>query len=112
MGGLVFAEGSHVHGTLNPAVAARRFPVMKNAAMCVGDISIHMGWTLHGALKNLTETVREAMSICHYADGTRIDAPADRIFDEIFMTRFFPGLRPGDIAAGKVTPVVFPYSGV
>jgi ectoine hydroxylase-related dioxygenase (phytanoyl-CoA dioxygenase family) len=111
MGGLVFAEGSHLHGKLNPAQDARRFRVVKNEPMRVGDVSVHMGWTLHGALKNTTGIVREALAVFAYADGVRIDVPGKRPFDDIFLTHIFAGLGAGDIAAGKATPVVFRRSG-
>jgi hypothetical protein len=110
MGGLVFAQGSHQHGLLKP-VDAKRFPIVRNGAMRPGDVSIHTCWTIHGTVKNSTETMREAIGVCYYADGARIDAPAGRIFDRIFMTRFFAGLGPGDIAAGPITPVVFRRNG-
>ena len=108
MGSLIFAEGSHLHGALDAPAAGRDFAVARNGPMRAGDASLHMGWTLHGALKNTSGRLREAITIGYYADGARIrlDGGAPSIMRN-FLDSYFPGLAPGDPAAGPLTPVVY-----
>lgn len=108
MGPLIFADGSHLHGALEAPAAGGRFPVARNGPMRAGDASLHMGWTLHGALRNTSGRMREAITIGCYADGARIrlDGAAPPIMRN-FLDSYFPGLAPGDLAAGPLTPVIF-----
>ncbi|ADO71927.1 phytanoyl-CoA dioxygenase family protein [Stigmatella aurantiaca] len=110
MGGLVFAEGSHQQGHQEPAAAAR-FRLARNGAMKAGDLSLHMGWTLHAAGKNASTVMREAIAVCFYADGARVASEEGLPFRRSLMTSYFAGLRPGDVAAGPLNPVVFRRSG-
>ena len=108
MGSLIFAEGSHLQGALKVPAVDRGFTVVRNGPMRAGDASLHMGWTLHGALKNSSGQLREAITIGCYADGARIrlddDAP---LIMRNFLESYFPGLAPGDLAAGPLTPVIY-----
>jgi len=108
MGGLVFASGSHLHGMLDPRTEVRRFPLARNGAMAAGDVSIHLGWTLHASQPNATDTMREAVAVSYYPDGTTITADRHLPFARQLMNRCFAGLLPGDLAAGAANPVVFP----
>jgi hypothetical protein len=76
------------------------------AAMCAGDASFHYGWTLHGAPGNTTSLTREVMTVIWFADGTRVLAPnnPNRQRD---LARWLNGIRPGELAAGPLNPVVF-----
>lgn len=108
MGALVFAEGSHLHGLLeNPWVAAEQFPLVQTGSMKAGDVSVHMGWTLHASLKNTSPQMREALAICYYGDGARIQTRGDLPFMRGLMNSCFDGLSPGDPAVGPLTPVVY-----
>jgi ectoine hydroxylase-related dioxygenase (phytanoyl-CoA dioxygenase family) len=106
MGGLVFAEGSHQHGYQEPS-AVSRFRLVRNGAMKVGDVSLHMGWTLHASGKNASTMMREAVAVCFYADGARVAGGEGLPFRRSLMTSYFAGLRPGDVAVGAMNPVVF-----
>jgi Phytanoyl-CoA dioxygenase (PhyH) len=108
MGSLIFADGSHLQGALDTSSANGRFSVARNGLMRAGDASMHMGWTLHGALRNTSQRMREAITIGYYADGARIrvNRAAPPIMRN-FLDSYFPGLGPGDLAAGPLTPVVF-----
>jgi ectoine hydroxylase-related dioxygenase (phytanoyl-CoA dioxygenase family) len=108
MGGLVFARGSHRHGMLDPATAVRRFPLARNGALAVGDISIHMGWTLHASQQNSTDVMREALAVSYYPDGTAVDANRHLPFARQLLNEYFAGLEPGDLATGEANPIVFP----
>ena len=108
MGSLIFAEGSHTGGALNPPRDAGRFPQVANDAMAVGDISIHLGWTIHSSMKNSSEHMREVVALGYYADGARIAARPPIPITKSMMEDIFPGLAPGDLAAGPMTPRVYP----
>lgn len=108
MGALVFAEGSHLSGALdNPFAARERFPLAQTGNLKVGDVSVHMGWTVHASLKNTSARMREAFSVCYYADGARIRLRGDVPFMRSLMDSYFAGLSPGDVAAGPRNPVVY-----
>jgi hypothetical protein len=61
---------------------------------------------LHGAPGNRTSQTREVMTVIWFADGTRVLAPdnANRHRD---LARWLNGIRPGELAAGPLNPVVF-----
>jgi ectoine hydroxylase-related dioxygenase (phytanoyl-CoA dioxygenase family) len=107
MGTLIFAEGSHLYGQAAATAARNRFPVAHTGAMRAGDVSLHYGWTLHGALKNSSARMREAFAICYYADGARIQTSEGAPFMESLIESCFPGLSAGDLAIGPLNPVVF-----
>lgn len=118
MGPLTFASGSHAQGLLCPLaisdesnsrieeiIRQRRFPVVR-AAMSCGDATFHSGWTLHSAPGNHTDTLREVMTVIYYADGTRLLEP-DNPHRPADLARWFPGRRPGEIAASPLNPLLF-----
>lgn len=107
MGGLVFAEGSHLSGELVPSKDVKRFPVVQNGAMRAGDASVHMGWTIHSSLPNSTRNMREVITIGYYADGTRIRERGSVPIVRTFLETYFAGLTSGDLAEGPLNPVVF-----
>jgi hypothetical protein len=108
MAPLVFAEGSHLlRAPVAPQTIGGQFHVAQNGAMQAGDVSLHMGWTLHGALKNSGEHMREAFAICYYADGARIERREGGLFIQNILNNCFPGLAPGDPAFGPLNPVVY-----
>lgn len=108
MAPLVFAEGSHLHGCLDdPLGGAGRFPLVQSGAMAAGDVSLHLGWTLHGALKNSSARTREAFAICYFADGARIERREGGPFIQNILNSCFPGLAPGQLAEGPLNPVVY-----
>ncbi|WP_437664960.1 phytanoyl-CoA dioxygenase family protein [Sorangium sp. So ce1182] len=111
MGGLMFAGGSHRYGPLALPSALGRFEIASNGAMRAGDISIHMGWTLHASRRNASRSMREAISVCYYGDGARVAEGDQVLFRRRLSARYFAGLRPGDEAAGPMTPVVFRRGG-
>jgi hypothetical protein len=108
MGTLVFAEGSHLEGQVDPAAASRRFPLVPDGDLQAGDASIHMAWIAHASLANASERMREAVAICLYADGARVRRGGRTPFEQTILDGYFHGLRPGDLAAGPMNPVVFP----
>ncbi len=106
MGDLVFADGSHHDGPLDPS-AHDRYPQAHNGSMAAGDMSYHLGWVLHAAGANASNAPREAFGIGYYVDGARIAARAPAPFVQDFLDRYFPSLVPGAPAIGPLNPVVY-----
>lgn len=121
MGVLTFASGSHREGqvlsmaisdaseqALSALVKERGFPVVR-AAMRAGDATFHAGWTLHHAPPNRTDRLRQIMTVIYYADGTRIIAP-DNPHRPADLARWFPGQKPGELAASPLNPLLYSKS--
>ena len=117
-GALTFASGSHREGflghlaisdesqeTWDKLVKERGYPVT-NAAMQAGDATFHTGWTLHTAPGNSGLHTREVMTIIYFADGTLALEPdnENRAND---LAGWLPGVRPGELAASALNPLVY-----
>ncbi|HZU73299.1 MAG TPA: phytanoyl-CoA dioxygenase family protein [Acidimicrobiales bacterium] len=119
IGSMTFASGSHRLGYLGEFAISDRseeefgrlihdrgIPLTTHGAMEPGDATFHAGWTLHGAPPNPTGTLREVMTVIYFADGLRAvepDHPA-RAFD---LKVWLPGVKPGELAASEINPVVY-----
>ncbi len=121
MGVLTFASGSHAEGSLLNAsisdesdagfediVKEREYPV-EHAAMNAGDATFHSGWTVHRAPANETSNMREVMTVIYFADGTHLLEP-DNPHRPADLARWFPDQKPGELAGGALTPVVYSAS--
>jgi len=119
MGTMCFAAGSHKGGHLkqiqisdaseayfNEYLTAEGFDIICSGDLQAGDATFHNGWTLHRAGPNLTDTMREVMTVIYYPDGTRLLKP-DHEHRQIDFDVFFKGMKPGESAASHMTPVVF-----
>ena len=119
MGTMRFASGSHVAGYLGDMpisddseqkleeyIRSRGYRIAPGVAMEAGDATFHRGWTLHGAPANATDRTREVMTVIWYADGARVTQP-DNASRQRDLERWLPGLRPGDLAATELNPLVF-----
>lgn len=121
MGSMTFADGSHREGFVAVAeeisdasetfferyVAERGFPLRTSGAMRAGDATFHSGWTLHRAPGNVTDRVREVMTIIYYPDGTRVSEPSSH-FQVADQAAWLNSIPAGEVAAGPLNPVVFP----
>jgi ectoine hydroxylase-related dioxygenase (phytanoyl-CoA dioxygenase family) len=120
MGVMRFASGSHKDGflghlpisdkseaTFQQYVADKGFTITSGGPMMPGDCTFHSGWTLHSAPPNQTDMMREVMTIIYYADGVKVLEPdnGNRKHDR---DRFLPGLKGGDLAVSKFTPLLYP----
>jgi ectoine hydroxylase-related dioxygenase (phytanoyl-CoA dioxygenase family) len=119
MGTMRFASGSHLDGYLGDMpigddseqkfaeyIQKRGYSIAPGVAMKAGDATFHYGWTLHGAPANATGRPREAMTVIWYADGARVTEP-DNFNRRRDLERWMPGLKPGDLAASELNPLVF-----
>jgi len=119
MGIMKFATQSHKHGYLadiggisdeseariDEFVSGKGLELSKPTVMQAGDATFHDGWTLHRAPGNLTDTMREVMTVIYFADGARVLQPdhenreADRA---AWLKR-----QPGKLADGELNPVLY-----
>lgn len=118
MGPLAFAPGSHrfeagrhlaisddSDATCREALAAAGFG-RSIEPFALGDVSFHLGWTYHDAPPNRTERVRRVMTVIYIDAEMRIAAPAHE-HQAVDLEAWFPGLRPGMLAASELNPVLW-----
>jgi len=119
MGGMEFGSGTQRRPALaelaisdeseaffERMAASGEFPVTRPVPMAAGDATFHAGWTLHRALPNTSNQLREVMTIICFADGSRLLEPHYQERKSPFES-LFPGLKPGDVAASDLTPIVY-----
>ena len=118
MGPIQFATGSHLNGFMGQYAISdssqdffQQFIEEKRylcwqGSMRAGDATFHNGWTMHGATANKTETMREAMIVTYYPDGTMVDELCNpsRFYD---VQNFLGGKREGDSADSEMNPVLY-----
>ena len=96
-----FVKGSHEFGDLyGPGLSSesqkyfdeiihkKKLEVFQVEEMNAGDATFHFGWTVHGAPKNSTHKMREAIIVSYFEDGTRIselDNPSRKIDAEFYL---------------------------
>lgn len=71
--------------------------------MGAGDVGFHHGWTVH--LPNASGTTREVMTVIWFGDGLTVQRRANPA-QQRDLAAWLPGLRPGDLAASDVNPVL------
>ncbi|MCH2174285.1 MAG: phytanoyl-CoA dioxygenase family protein [Lentisphaeria bacterium] len=87
------------------------FETINHGAMEAGDATFHNGWTLHGAMGNKSQQLREVMTIIYYPDNTGLlpePDPLNRWNDNRRddLESWFPGCKPGDLAKSELTPLL------
>lgn len=117
MGSMTFADRSHENGFIelgdqisdaseeffDQYVRDRGYPLSGGGSMAAGDATFHSGWTLHRAPGNVTDTVREVMTVIYYPDGTRVAAPQNK-FQENDLVAWLNPASPGEYANGPLNP--------
>jgi ectoine hydroxylase-related dioxygenase (phytanoyl-CoA dioxygenase family) len=119
MGGMEFGSGTHRRPALaelaisdesqaffERMAASGEFAVAKPVPMAAGDATFHAGWTLHRAMPNTSDQMREVMTIIFFADGARLLEPRYQERRGPFES-LFKGLKPGDAAASDLTPIIY-----
>jgi ectoine hydroxylase-related dioxygenase (phytanoyl-CoA dioxygenase family) len=73
----------------------------------LGEISFHLGWTFHRAGPNNSDRPRKVMTIIYIEDGCRVIQPKYKAHEND-LAGWFPGLKPGDLAASHLNPLLYP----
>jgi ectoine hydroxylase-related dioxygenase (phytanoyl-CoA dioxygenase family) len=123
MGALTFASGSHKTGFLghieisdeseaiyDRLVREKGYPI-HNDVMRAGDATFHSGWTLHSAPGNASDTDREVMTVIYFPDGVRVMQNPDNKNRLNDLASWLPGIRPGELAASKLNPLLYRKGG-
>ena len=119
MGLMEFVVGAHKNGMLaNIEISAssdKFFSDMIEKGLCeittydslaAGSATFHSGWTPHRAGPNNTKVLREVMTIIYIADGIKVSIPKSKSQESDLQT-CFPGLKPGDLAASPINPLIY-----
>jgi ectoine hydroxylase-related dioxygenase (phytanoyl-CoA dioxygenase family) len=121
MGTMRFASTSQELGYLGPMdisddseehlaqlIKDRGYDVSPSPDMAAGDATFHDGWCIHGAPGNQSpDRMREVMTIIYLEDGATITEP-DSDSRRNDLASWFPGLKPGDLAASDLNPLIGP----
>ncbi len=118
MGTIRFASGSHEVGYLGPLnlsaesderlddlIRVKGLPVFSAGSMAARDATFHAGWTVHGAGANVSDTMREVMTVAYVEDGATVSSP-DSPQREAELGRL-SYLRQGDSHGGERHPLVY-----
>jgi len=74
----------------------------------LGEVSYHLGWTFHRAGPNKSTRPREVMTIIYMDKDACVSEPRNKA-NVADLASWLPGLRPGDLAASPLNPVLFSY---
>lgn len=121
MGSMTFAAGSQENGFVpisteisdasesyfDRYVREKNYPLKTSGGMNAGDATFHSGWTLHRAPGNVTDRVREAMTIIYFPDGTPVAEPVND-FQRADHKTWLDAIEPGLPAGGKLNPIMWP----
>ena len=118
MGPMIFASGVHGAGSFGEVAigdesakfftekAKREEWPLRIYELNAGDATFHSGWTPHKAPGNSTNRMRPVMTIIYMAHDVKVSTPTNQN-QPIDMARFFPGKKPGDLAATELNPLVY-----
>lgn len=118
MGPLEFYAGSHhsrlgrdlpisdeSEARITAEMEAQGHPIDR-AAYALGDVSFHGGWTFHRAGPNLSERPRSVMTMIYIDAGMTVAEPVNAM-QRADLAQWLPELKPGDLAASPLNPVLF-----
>lgn len=117
MGMLTFASGTqHVklppmpisdksEETIASFVREQRFPIKAQKTMQAGDATFHMGWTLHAAPGNHSETMREVMTIIFMDADIEVAEPQNEN-QEADRKRWLANKPAGTRADSWLNPII------
>ncbi|AKQ64441.1 Phytanoyl-CoA dioxygenase [Myxococcus hansupus] len=127
-----YVTGSHLAGYLGTSngddasmdhfeaeLRGKGFQLANYGHFDLGDIAAHWASTLHSSRTNDASILREIVVIVYFADGARV-APEKPLAKTAHPSEFYanviqrenrttslPGLKPGELAAGPMTPLVY-----
>ena len=71
-----------------------------------GDVSFHSGWTFHRAGPNMSKSPRSVMTVIYMDANMRVREPVNNA-QRNDLAQWLPGLKPGQLAASPINPVLF-----
>lgn len=118
LGPLSFAQGSHRLGlgreldlgdqseqSLADEVASRGLTHVAEP-YAVGDVSYHLGWTVHRADRNVSDQPRRVMTMI-YMDADILATEPDNEHREADLERWLGNAAPGTVPDGPLNPVLY-----
>ena len=118
-GRLRFIAGSHRFDIFGPEdiseetddffgalIEREELPIVELPEMRPGDVSFHSGRTIHGALPNHSQHIRQAFAIHYFADGARIQYEPNSTGERL-VQHCAPQLQLGDLAVSEAWPLVY-----
>ena len=100
-------------------VRGKGFAVDNYNTFDAGDIAVHWASTLHSSRTNTSPLLREILVIVYFADGARVSperpltrqSPPSEFYATLIQREnratSLPGLKPGELAAGAMTPLLY-----
>ncbi|MBK9013487.1 MAG: phytanoyl-CoA dioxygenase family protein [Saprospiraceae bacterium] len=76
----------------------------------LGEVSFHSGWVFHRAGTNLTDQMRQVMTVIYMDKDMKLKAPENPNQQNDWET-WCPGARIGEVVATAINPVVFEWWG-
>jgi ectoine hydroxylase-related dioxygenase (phytanoyl-CoA dioxygenase family) len=120
LGPLAFSAGSHKFKThrdleisdeseqkISKTMLEQGLPLIATP-FDLGEVSFHSGWTFHRAGPNRSNRPREVMTIIYHDKDAKVAVPTTQ-GQKGDLEKCLPGLKPGDVAACELTPVLFAY---
>jgi len=71
-----------------------------------GEVSFHLGWTLHRAGPNTTTEARRVHTVIYMDEAMRLAAPRN-VSQEADHRAWTPGTKIGDVMADPLNPVLY-----
>ncbi len=117
MGMLTFASGTQdvqmppmpisdeSEATIAKFVQDKAYPIVAQKSMQAGDATFHMGWTLHAAPANHSQTMREVMTIIFMDANAEVTLPQNEN-QEADRKRWLGSKEPGSRADSWLNPVI------
>jgi ectoine hydroxylase-related dioxygenase (phytanoyl-CoA dioxygenase family) len=76
----------------------------------LGDVSYHLGWTLHRAGPNTTDTPRRVFTIIYMDSEMRLEQPKNKN-QQVDWEAWTPSTKIGDVMADPLNPVLWEAAG-
>lgn len=84
----------------------KNYKITSYPPLKAGDATFHSGWTLHYAPNNTSNVTREIITIIYYAANSKLRNPITES-DRTHKQRLFSNIKPGDVAASKLNPILY-----
>lgn len=109
MGSLVFADQSHKYGhATNPQglIEELGLPLQNPVELHLGDVLAYHGWSIYAEPENMSDKMREAISITYVPEGTRVIEPTNALQARA-KTIYFGDRVPGETLNDLKSPLIY-----